>query len=70
VTIAVIGTGTMSRGFATALSSRHEVVFGSRDSDRAGKAVRATGAAGVTTSDQGLTDTHSVVCFGRLAEAR
>jgi 8-hydroxy-5-deazaflavin:NADPH oxidoreductase len=42
----VIGTGRMGRGFATALSGRHEVVLGSRDPGRAAKAVRSTGAAG------------------------
>ena len=37
----------MGRGFATALSPRHEVVFGSRDPARASKrVVRSTGAAG------------------------
>jgi 8-hydroxy-5-deazaflavin:NADPH oxidoreductase len=46
VRIAIIGTGKMGRGFAAALSSRHEVVFGSRDPGRAGRAVRSTGAAG------------------------
>ena len=34
----------MGRGFATALSPKHEVVFGSRDPTRAAKVVRATGA--------------------------
>jgi 8-hydroxy-5-deazaflavin:NADPH oxidoreductase len=45
VVIAVVGTGKMGRGFATALSPRHEVVFGSRDPVRAAKAVRSTGAS-------------------------
>jgi predicted dinucleotide-binding enzyme len=35
----------MGRGFAAALSARHEIVFGSRDPDGAAKAVRSTGAA-------------------------
>jgi 8-hydroxy-5-deazaflavin:NADPH oxidoreductase len=43
--IAVIGTGKMGRGFATALSPHHEVVFGSRDPRRASRVVRSTGAA-------------------------
>jgi 8-hydroxy-5-deazaflavin:NADPH oxidoreductase len=34
----------MGRGFASALSPRHEVVFGSRDPARAARVVRATGA--------------------------
>jgi F420-dependent NADP oxidoreductase-like protein len=45
VRIAIIRTGKMGRGFASALSSRHEVVFGSRDPGRASKVVRSTGAA-------------------------
>jgi 8-hydroxy-5-deazaflavin:NADPH oxidoreductase len=44
VRIAVVGTGKMGRGFATALSRRHEVVLGSRDPARAAKVARATGA--------------------------
>jgi NADPH-dependent F420 reductase len=46
VRIAVIGTGKMGRGFASALSSRHDVVLGSRDPGRAAKVVRSTGAQG------------------------
>jgi 8-hydroxy-5-deazaflavin:NADPH oxidoreductase len=42
--IAIIGTGRMGRGFATALAPRHEVTVGSRDPDRARKAASATGA--------------------------
>jgi 8-hydroxy-5-deazaflavin:NADPH oxidoreductase len=48
VRIAVIGTGKMGRGFAAALHREHEVVFGSRDPEKAGKVVRSTGAAGAT----------------------
>jgi 8-hydroxy-5-deazaflavin:NADPH oxidoreductase len=44
VRIAIIGTGRMGQGFAAALSSRHEVVFGSRDPGRKAKVVRSTGA--------------------------
>lgn len=47
--IAVIGTGKMGRGFAAALSSKHEIVFGSRDATRAAKVVRATGAVAATS---------------------
>ena len=43
--VAIIGTGKMGRGFASALSSQHEVIFGSRDPARAAKVVRATGAS-------------------------
>jgi NADPH-dependent F420 reductase len=42
--VAIIGTGRMGRGFATALAPRHEVTVGSRDPDRARKAASATGA--------------------------
>ena len=45
VRIAVIGTGKMGRGFATALSPKHHVVFGSRDPARAQKVAKAAGAA-------------------------
>jgi predicted dinucleotide-binding enzyme len=48
VRIAVIGTGKMGRGFAAALQREHEVVFGSRDPEKAGKVVRSTDAAGAT----------------------
>jgi 8-hydroxy-5-deazaflavin:NADPH oxidoreductase len=45
VKVAIIGTGKMGRGFATALASMHEVTVGSRDPDRARKVASATGAA-------------------------
>jgi NADPH-dependent F420 reductase len=45
VKVAIIGTGRMGRGFATALASRHQVTVGSRDPDRASKVAAATGAA-------------------------
>jgi 8-hydroxy-5-deazaflavin:NADPH oxidoreductase len=44
VKVAIIGTGRMGRGFATALAPRHEVTVGSRDPDRARKVATATGA--------------------------
>jgi 8-hydroxy-5-deazaflavin:NADPH oxidoreductase len=44
VKVAIIGTGRMARGFATALAPRHEVTVGSRDPDRARRAAAATGA--------------------------
>ena len=43
--IAIVGTGKMGRGFATALSETHEVVVGSRDRQRAGEIASKTGAA-------------------------
>jgi 8-hydroxy-5-deazaflavin:NADPH oxidoreductase len=45
VKVAIIGTGRMGRGFATALAPTHEVTVGSRDPDRAGQVASATGAA-------------------------
>jgi 8-hydroxy-5-deazaflavin:NADPH oxidoreductase len=47
VRVAVVGTGKMARGFAVALSPRHEVVFGSREPERKRKLARSTGAADV-----------------------
>jgi len=46
VRIAVIGTGKMGRGFATALATKHEVVIGSRNPDKAAATASATGAVG------------------------
>jgi NADPH-dependent F420 reductase len=43
--VAIIGTGRMGKGFATALAPRHEVTVGSRDPDRARRTAAATGAA-------------------------
>ncbi len=51
----------MGRGFAAALSSRHEVVFGSRDPARAGKVVRSTGAAGAMSSVEAAAGAEVVV---------
>jgi predicted dinucleotide-binding enzyme len=61
VRIAVIGTGKMGRGFAAALSSRHEVVFGSRDPGRAGKVVRSTGAAGAMSAAEAAAGAEVVI---------
>jgi 8-hydroxy-5-deazaflavin:NADPH oxidoreductase len=44
VRVAIIGTGRMGRGFATALAPQHEVSVGSRDPDRAKRTAAATGA--------------------------
>jgi 8-hydroxy-5-deazaflavin:NADPH oxidoreductase len=51
----------MGRGFATGLSSRHEVMFGSRDPAQATKVVRATGAAGAASSDQAAAGADVVI---------
>jgi NADPH-dependent F420 reductase len=61
VRIAIIGTGKMGRGFATALSSRHEVVFGSREPGRATKAVRSTGAAGAMSPAEAAAGAEVVI---------
>jgi hypothetical protein len=49
VRIAIIGTGKMGRGFATALAGRHEVIVGSRDPARARATASKAGAAGSST---------------------
>jgi 8-hydroxy-5-deazaflavin:NADPH oxidoreductase len=61
VRIAVIGTGKMGRGFASALSPKHEIVFGSRDPARAQKVVRATAAAGAVTPSEAVTGAEVVI---------
>jgi predicted dinucleotide-binding enzyme len=47
--VAIIGTGRMGRGFATALAPKHEVTVGSRNPNRARQAASATGATRGTT---------------------
>jgi 8-hydroxy-5-deazaflavin:NADPH oxidoreductase len=59
--IAIIGTGKMARGFATALSSQHEVVFGSRNPDKAAKVVAATGAAHATSYEDAASSADLVI---------
>jgi NADPH-dependent F420 reductase len=61
VRIAIIGTGKMGRGFATALSPRHEIVFGSRDPGRASKVVRSTGAAGTAAPAEAAAGAEVVI---------
>jgi 8-hydroxy-5-deazaflavin:NADPH oxidoreductase len=51
----------MGRGFASALSSRHEVVFGSREPGKAGRAVRSTGAAGITSPAEAVAGADVVI---------
>ena len=58
--IAVIGTGKMGRGFAAALSPMHDVVFGSRDPDRAASIAKKTGAVGAVTSGDAATGADAV----------
>jgi predicted dinucleotide-binding enzyme len=61
VRIAIIGTGKMGRGFATALSPHHEVVLASRDPGRREKVVRTTGAAGVVALAESTADAEVVI---------
>jgi 8-hydroxy-5-deazaflavin:NADPH oxidoreductase len=61
VKVAVIGTGRMGRGFATALAATHEVTVGSRDPDRARKAASATGAARGATYAEAAADAEVVI---------
>jgi 8-hydroxy-5-deazaflavin:NADPH oxidoreductase len=51
----------MGRGFATALHRQHEVIFGSRDPGRAGKAVRSTGVTGAMPPAEAVTDAEVVI---------
>jgi 8-hydroxy-5-deazaflavin:NADPH oxidoreductase len=61
VKVAIIGTGRMGRGFATVLASKHEVIVGSRDPDRARKVASATGAARGAGSAQAAADVEVVI---------
>jgi NADPH-dependent F420 reductase len=61
VKVAVIGTGRMGRGFATALAPKHEVTVGSREPDRARKAASATGAARGATYAEAAADAEVVI---------
>jgi 8-hydroxy-5-deazaflavin:NADPH oxidoreductase len=61
VKVAIIGTGKMGRGFATALAPRHEVTVGSRDPDRARKTAAATGAARGTTYAEAAAGAEVVI---------
>jgi NADPH-dependent F420 reductase len=47
--VAIIGTGKMGRGFATALAPNHDVIVGSRDRERAAATASKVGAAGSAT---------------------
>jgi 8-hydroxy-5-deazaflavin:NADPH oxidoreductase len=61
VKVAIIGTGRMGKGFATALARRHEVTVGSRDPARARQAAAATGAARGTTYAEAAADAEVVI---------
>ena len=55
----------MGRGFASALSSRHEVVFGSRDPGRARKVVRSTGAVAAIPYSEAAAGSEVVILAAR-----
>jgi NADPH-dependent F420 reductase len=59
--VAIIGTGRMGKGFATALARRHEVTVGSRDPARGRQAAAATGAARGTTYAEAAADAEVVI---------
>jgi 8-hydroxy-5-deazaflavin:NADPH oxidoreductase len=61
VKVAIIGTGKMGRGFATALASTHQVTVGSRDPDRARKVASATGATRGATYAEAAADAEVVI---------
>jgi NADPH-dependent F420 reductase len=61
VKVAIIGTGRMGRGFATALAPKHQVIVGSRDPDRARKVASATGAARGATYAEAAADAEVVI---------
>jgi 8-hydroxy-5-deazaflavin:NADPH oxidoreductase len=61
VKVAVIGTGRMGRGFATALAPRHQVTVGSRDPDRARKTASRAGAARGASYAEAAADAEVVI---------
>jgi 8-hydroxy-5-deazaflavin:NADPH oxidoreductase len=61
VKVAIIGTGKMGRGFATALAPGHEVTLGSRDPDRARQVAAKTGATRGTTYAEAAADAEAVI---------
>jgi NADPH-dependent F420 reductase len=61
VKVAIIGTGRMGRGFATALAPRHEVTVGSRDPGRARRTASGTGATRGATYAEAAADAEVVI---------
>jgi 8-hydroxy-5-deazaflavin:NADPH oxidoreductase len=61
VKVAIIGTGRMGRGFATALAPKHQVTVGSRDPDRARQVASVTGAARGATYAEAAADAEVVI---------
>jgi 8-hydroxy-5-deazaflavin:NADPH oxidoreductase len=61
VKVAIIGTGRMGRGFATALAPKHQVTVGSRDPNRARQVASVTGAARCATYAEAAADAEVVI---------
>jgi 8-hydroxy-5-deazaflavin:NADPH oxidoreductase len=61
VKVAIIGTGRMGRGFATALAPKHQVIVGSRDPNRARHVASATGATRGATYAEAAADAEVVI---------
>jgi 8-hydroxy-5-deazaflavin:NADPH oxidoreductase len=61
VNVAIIGTGRMGRGFATALAPKHQVTVGSRDPNRAHQTASKTGAARGATYTEAAADAEVVI---------
>jgi 8-hydroxy-5-deazaflavin:NADPH oxidoreductase len=59
--VGIIGTGKMGRGFAMALASKHEVIVGSRDEDRATATASKVGAAAGATYADAAADADVVI---------
>jgi 8-hydroxy-5-deazaflavin:NADPH oxidoreductase len=59
--IAIVGTGRMGKGFATALAPHHEVIVGSRDPERGRTTASKTGAARGTSYPEAVADADVVI---------
>jgi NADPH-dependent F420 reductase len=59
--IAIVGTGKMGRGFASALAPHHEVIVGSRDPERARATSSKTGAARGVSYPEAVADADVVI---------
>jgi 8-hydroxy-5-deazaflavin:NADPH oxidoreductase len=61
VKVAIIGTGRMGRGFATALAPKHQVTVGSRDPNRGRQVASVTGAARGANYAEAAADAEVVI---------
>lgn len=59
--IGIVGTGNMASGFARALSLKHEVWLGSRDTERGKQAADETGATGGGSYSDAVADADVVI---------